>query len=86
MAVRTFGSLSVYDIRNQNANFIEKDKPPYVTTEIMTIHSSETDGAKLIDMSFSNPNHSDLYVVTERGVGFQCSQSPERTNVLVLLL
>ena len=83
MAVRTFGSLSVYDIRNQNANFIEKDKPPYVTTEIMTVHSSGIDGAKIVDMSFSNPDHSDLYVVTERGVGFQCSQSPERTNVLV---
>ncbi|PAV24002.1 hypothetical protein PNOK_0107000 [Pyrrhoderma noxium] len=81
MAVRTFGSLSVYDIRNQNTNFIEKDKPPYVTTEIMTVHSSETDGAKIVDMSFSNPDHSDLYVVTEGGVGFQCSQSPERTNV-----
>ena len=81
MAVRTLGSLLVYDIRNKTSTFLDKDKPPFLTANIMTIKTNETDGKKVVDMSFVNSDGADLFVITEKGVCFQCLQTPERKYV-----
>lgn len=81
LAVRSYGQIYVFDIRNQITSVAEPTKSPFVVSELMSISSddyaSHVDG-KIVDMSFSSLDAPTLYLVTEQGAGYQCSRKNQK--------
>ncbi|KAI5121668.1 hypothetical protein M0805_002744 [Coniferiporia weirii] len=73
LAVRTYNQISVFDIRNQIVPAFNTSKPPYALSELMTLCSSELDSGEILDMYLSTSYPTDLFLVTAKGVGHQCS-------------
>ncbi|KAL5529702.1 hypothetical protein ACEPAG_5687 [Sanghuangporus baumii] len=75
LAVRTYGQVSIFDIRNQVTSSADSTKPPFAISETMSIRSqdlqSQTNGG-IVDMGFSRSDPRELFVVTEKGAGYHC--------------
>lgn len=70
IAVRTFGLVSLFDVRNRMTSVAESRKSPFAISELMSIRSStDTLDGRVMDMSFSASQPSDLFLVTDRGIG-----------------
>ncbi|KAL5511153.1 hypothetical protein ACEPAH_4368 [Sanghuangporus vaninii] len=77
LAVRTYGQVSVFDVRNQMTSTADSTKPPFAIFEAMSIRSQDfqsNSGGGIVDMSFSRSDPGELLVVTEKGTGYQCSR------------
>ncbi|KAL5532659.1 hypothetical protein ACEPAF_4433 [Sanghuangporus sanghuang] len=76
LAVRTYGQVSVFDIRNQVTSSTDSTKPPFAIFEAMSIRSQDlqSHSGGIVDMSFSRSDPGELFVVTEKGTGYHCSR------------
>ncbi|KAH8116863.1 hypothetical protein DFH11DRAFT_1577909 [Phellopilus nigrolimitatus] len=76
IAVRTYGQISVFDIRNQITSLPDPLQSQSAITELAAIYSTELDGGKVIDLNFTAPG--EVFLVTGQGSGYQCSLKSER--------
>lgn len=82
IAVRTFGLISLFDVQNRMTSVADSRKPPFAISELMSVRSStdKLDG-RVMDMSFSASHPSDLFLVTDQGVGYRSSFRSERKHM-----
>ncbi|KAL5489819.1 hypothetical protein ACEPAI_4651 [Sanghuangporus weigelae] len=76
LAVRTYGQVAVFDIRNQITSSADSTKPPFAISEAMSIRSQDLQNHSkggIVDMGFSRSDPRELFVVTEKGAGYHCS-------------
>ena len=77
LAVRTYGQVQIFDIKSQITSSTDPLRPPFALSGVVSIRSQDFHGHSsggIVYISFSPSDRTEMFAVTEKGVGYQCSR------------
>lgn len=77
LSVRTYGEVSVFDIRNQSVTALNPIARPISLSETFTVQNPELNEGEVMDMFLSTSATVELHVVNDQGSVYHCMQRGE---------